>query len=213
MPADGGDLSFWAFYDTEPDWDHLFVEARTAGPTTGRRCPTPTATRRRTPAQSCPGGLAHAAPAARALPDRGGHEHLHPDRHVRRVERGVGQLGRLAAVAGRPRAYAGQPVEVSISYVERPGHAGARRLRRRRHVPDGTSTSFETGLDGWAAPGLPPAARGERERLDAIDAASFPEGAVVATDDSLFMGFGFEGISTAASRNEIMGRATGYLLR
>ena len=47
VPAGGGDLTFWTSYDTEPDWDHLFVEARTAGGTTGRRCPTRTATRPR----------------------------------------------------------------------------------------------------------------------------------------------------------------------
>ena len=39
------------------------------------------------------------------------------------------------------------------------------------------------------------------------------EGAVVATDDTVYMGFGFEGITGAATRNEIMGRAIDYLLR
>jgi hypothetical protein len=36
---------------------------------------------------------------------------------------------------------------------------------------------------------------------------------VIATGDTLYMGFGFEGISDAASRNVVMGRAMGYLLR
>src|SRR3712207_4757476 len=31
VPASGGELTFWTSYDTEPDWDYLFVEARTAG--------------------------------------------------------------------------------------------------------------------------------------------------------------------------------------
>ena len=31
VPAGGGDFTFWTSYDTEPDWDHLFVEARTPG--------------------------------------------------------------------------------------------------------------------------------------------------------------------------------------
>ena len=31
VPAGGGNLTFWTSYDTEPAWDHLFVEARTAG--------------------------------------------------------------------------------------------------------------------------------------------------------------------------------------
>ena len=36
---------------------------------------------------------------------------------------------------------------------------------------------------------------------------------MVATDDTLYMGFGFEGISDAATRNAVMGKAAAYLLR
>ena len=39
------------------------------------------------------------------------------------------------------------------------------------------------------------------------------EGATVATDDTVYMGFGLEGITHAAKRNNIMGRAIDYLLR
>ncbi len=31
VPASGGSLTFWTSYDTEAAWDHMFVEARTAG--------------------------------------------------------------------------------------------------------------------------------------------------------------------------------------
>ncbi len=31
VPGGGGSLTFWTSYDTEPHWDHLFVEARTPG--------------------------------------------------------------------------------------------------------------------------------------------------------------------------------------
>jgi hypothetical protein len=31
VPAAGGSMTFWTSYDTEADWDHLFVEARTPG--------------------------------------------------------------------------------------------------------------------------------------------------------------------------------------
>jgi hypothetical protein len=34
----------------------------------------------------------------------------------------------------------------------------------------------------------------------------------VATDDTLYMGFGLEGITDASTRNQIMGRAIDYLL-
>jgi hypothetical protein len=36
---------------------------------------------------------------------------------------------------------------------------------------------------------------------------------VIATDDTVYFGFGFEGITGAATRNEVMGRAMDYLLR
>ena len=34
---------------------------------------------------------------------------------------------------------------------------------------------------------------------------------MVSTDDSLFFGFGFEGVSTAAQRNDLLGRSMNYL--
>ena len=62
-------------------------------------------------------------------------------------------------------------------------------------------------------PGSPAGSAPNANDFERIGAGGFPEGAVVATDDSLYMGFGFEGISTAASRNAVMGRAMDYLLR
>ena len=35
---------------------------------------------------------------------------------------------------------------------------------------------------------------------------------MIATPDTLYMGFGFEGITDAATRNEVMGKAMDYLL-
>jgi hypothetical protein len=31
VPAGGATMSFWTSYDTEPAWDHVFVEAHTVG--------------------------------------------------------------------------------------------------------------------------------------------------------------------------------------
>jgi hypothetical protein len=39
------------------------------------------------------------------------------------------------------------------------------------------------------------------------------EGAVVRTPDTLYMGFGFEGISGTATRNDVMKKSVDYLLR
>jgi hypothetical protein len=78
--------------------------------------------------------------------------------------------------------------------------------------PDGSTTSFETALDGWTVPGQPAGSAPNANDWIRTTAAGFPEGAVVATPDSLYMGFGFEGISDAATRKAVMGRAMNYLL-
>jgi hypothetical protein len=77
-------------------------------------------------------------------------------------------------------------------------------------------TSFEEHagpMDGWAVTGPPAGSGPNSNNFVRSTAAGFPEGAVIATGDTLYMGFGFEGISDTASRNVVMGRAMGYLLR
>jgi hypothetical protein len=44
------------------------------------------------------------------------------------------------------------------------------------------------------------------------DAAGFPVGNAIATPHTLLFGFGFEGISTPAERNQVMGRILDHLL-
>ena len=116
VPAGGADMSFWTSYDTEPDWDYVFVEAHTVGRTTGRRCPTRTATPARPPARAArrAGGP---APAARPLPDLNADVTCSP----------TGTTGTWNAATGNSAgwqqwevdlsAYAGKQVEVSIAYV------------------------------------------------------------------------------------------------
>jgi hypothetical protein len=75
----------------------------------------------------------------------------------------------------------------------------------------GEMTSFETGLDGWSVTG-PPAGSGlNANNFERTTAEGFPEGAVIATPDTLYMGFGFEGISDAATRADVMGKAMDFL--
>jgi len=44
------------------------------------------------------------------------------------------------------------------------------------------------------------------------DASGFPVGASITTPRSLLMGYGFEGISTQAKRNQVMDRILEHLL-
>jgi hypothetical protein len=82
------------------------------------------------------------------------------------------------------------------------------------------STSFEEDadpLDGWTVPGAPQDPQGiegaNRYDWTRRGGLGIKEGAAVATGDTLYMGFGFEGITGASTRNQIMGRAIDYLLR
>jgi hypothetical protein len=66
-------------------------------------------------------------------------------------------------------------------------------------------------MDGWTLTG-PAAGSGPNVNDFArIPGGQFPEGAVVATPVSLWMGFGFEGITDAATRADVLQRALGYL--
>ena len=82
------------------------------------------------------------------------------------------------------------------------------------------STSFEDDgdpTDGWTVSGAPQDAEGIEgaNRNDWVrrGGLGIKEGAVVTTDDTVYMGFGFEGITDAAKRNEVMERAVNYLRR
>ena len=82
------------------------------------------------------------------------------------------------------------------------------------------STSFEDDgdqMDGWTVPGAPQDAEGiegpNRNDWGPRGGLGIKEGAVVGTDDTVYMGFGFEGITDGAKRNEIVARTIDYLLR
>jgi len=82
------------------------------------------------------------------------------------------------------------------------------------------NTSFEDdgdAMDGWSIPGAPQDQEGVEgpNRNDWVRRAGLgiKEGAVVKTKDTLYMGFGFEGIAGARTRNTVMDRVVDYLRR
>jgi hypothetical protein len=120
--------------------------------------------------------------------------------------------------------YAGKQVEISITSVSDWGFQQFPGVFVDDiETPTGEgNTSFEDDggadpMDGWAVTGAPQDDAGIEgpNRNDWVrrGGLGIKEGAAVATPDTLYMGFGFEGISDAATRNEVMGRAIGYLTR
>ena len=214
VPASGGDLTFWTSYDTEADWDFLTVEARTAGGDDWTTLPDANGHTSQDTGESCPEGWG---------------EQLHP--HLLRYQTvnadgtcspAGDQGGEWNAASGNSGGwqqwsinlddYAGETVEISIAYISDWSTQNLGVFVDDVTLPDGTSTSFETGLDGWEATGPPEGSGPNANNWMPTNASGFPVGASITTPNSLFMGFGFEGISTQAERDAVMGRILDHLL-
>lgn len=109
-------------------------------------------------------------------------------------------------------AYAGQTVELYISYASDWGTQGLGVFIDDISLGDGEIQGFETegDLGGWevtSANTEPPF-----NNWSQISGAGFSEGPVIRTDASVLMGFGFEAIDTAANRGAVMGRVMEYLM-
>ncbi len=77
----------------------------------------------------------------------------------------------------------------------------------------GESTDFEAGDGGWTVTGPPDGSAPNANNFHRITGAGFPEGAAVAMDESVLMGYGVEGIAGAQARRDVVGRTVRYLLR
>ena len=210
VPAGGGNLSFWTSYDTEPDWDFLFVEAHTVGQDDWTTLPDANGNTSDAHGSELPGRLVRAAPVAGALPDAQRRRHLLARRAPpARWNAASGNSDGWQQWSIDLDAYAGKQVEVSISYASDWGTQGLGTFVDDVTLPDGTSTSFEDDADptgGWAISGPPPGSAPNGNNWERTTADGFPEGAVVATPQTVYMGFGFEGITGAAARADVMGK-------
>jgi len=212
VPAAGGSMTFWTSYDTEAEWDHVFVEARTPGGADWTTLPDANGHTTPNTGQSCPAGWVE----------------LHPHLAHYQTWDGVdsctatGTTGAWNAASGNSggwqqwsidlSAYAGESIEISIAYASDWAAQGIGVFVDDITLPDGTSTSFETGLDGWAIAGPPAGSAPNVNNFTRTDASGFPVGNTISTPHSLLLGFGLEGVSTAAERNAVMGRALDHLL-
>jgi hypothetical protein len=213
VPAGGGSLTFWTSYNTEAEWDHLFVEAHHPGVDDWTTLPDANGNTTQSTGQSCPAGW----------------NTLHPwlD-HYQTITSAttcdpIGSTGSWNAASGDSAgwqewsidlsAYAGGQVEVSISYASDWATQGLGVFVDDVTLPDGSSTSFEGGdTGGWVVSGPPPGSAPNSNNFVFTSAAGFPEGAAVSTPDTLYLGFGLEGVTGADSRAEVMGRAMQFLL-
>ncbi len=201
-----GSLNFWTSYDVEADWDYLFVEAHEVGTDTWTTLPEANGHTQTGTGESCLSG--------------NGWRELHPQlNHYQGLDCSpTGTTGTWNAATGSSggwqewtvdlSAYAGKQVEISISYASDWGTQGLGVFIDDTTVTVGGSTSFEDGLGGWTvgtAPGSAATATFTRSQT------AFDEGAVVVTADTVYTGFGLEGL-TPAARADFVARAMRHLL-
>jgi hypothetical protein len=211
--TDAPSLSFQISHDTEPGWDFVLVEAHTVGEENWTTLPEVNDHTQNDTGQSCPAGWFELHPWLE--------RYQGPDCSGTNAETG----GEWNAASGRSPGwqrwefdlteYAGQEVELSISYASDWGVQGIGVFVDQIEVSTGEgNTSFEDDddlMDGWDIPGPP-----EGTALNSNDwlrtgSLGFDEGAIVSTDDTLYFGFGLEGVTGAAERADLLGRSMSYL--
>jgi zinc carboxypeptidase len=213
VSGSGGSLTFWTSFNTETEWDHLFVEAAIAGTDDWTTLPDANGHTSQSTGQSCPAGW----------------DELHPwlDHYQTITSQTtcdpIGTTGEWNAASGDSGGwqqwsinlsnYAGEDVEIRISYASDWATQGLGVFIDDVTLPDGSSTSFEGGnTGGWAVTGPPPGSAPNANNFEFTTAAGFPEGATITTEDTLLLGFGLEAVTDASTRADVMGRAMDYLL-
>jgi hypothetical protein len=213
VPAGGGNLSFWVSHDTEEAWDFLFVEAHTVGQDNWTTLPDLNGHTSTSTGDSCPAGWRELHPFLDHYQTLNADNTCSPTGTTGSWNADSGSSSGWGQWSVDLSAYAGTQVEVSIAYVSDWSVQGLGAFVDDVVVSTGEgTTSFETGLDGWTVTGPPPGSAPNSNNFVRTTAGGFPEGAAITTEDTIYFGFGFEGIATPAARNAVMGRAMGYLL-
>jgi len=230
VPAGGATLKFWTSFNLELDFDYMIVEAHTVGEDDWTTLPDANGhtSSDLSADQACTGGWSNPDDEANVL-----HPFL---THYQTFDPATGECsstgssGEWNAANGSSSgwqqmefdlsAFAGKQVEVSITSVSDWGFQqfpGVFIDDVEVSTGEGT-TSFEDDADptdGWTVTGAPQDDAGI-EGPNVNDwvrrgGLGIKEGSTIATEDTLYMGYGFEGITDAAIRNQVMQRAVDYL--
>ncbi|MEU1244545.1 M14 family zinc carboxypeptidase [Micromonospora parva] len=209
--ASSAELRFFTSYEIEQDWDFMFVEAHEVGSDDWTTLPDVNGKTGTVTGDSCTEGWV---------------EQLHPFlAHYQGADCSpTGSTGSWNAATGSSggwkefvvdlSGYAGKQVEVSITYASDWGTQGLGVfLDDARVLVDGSTvaeTSFESAdLGGWTVAGPPPGSAGNANDWSRSQQA-FEEGSVVVTGDTVYLGFGLEGLPPAA-RDDLVARSLTHL--
>jgi hypothetical protein len=216
-------LQFQASWDTEPDFDYVFVEAHTVGQEDWTTLPDTNGNTSQDTGAGCPD-------------DDPFWLQLHPFLTHYITRSGTtgafecaptGTSGAWNAATGNSAgwqdwnvdlsAYAGKQVEVSITYQQDPAVSGLGVFVDDTKVVTSGGTldaeGFETAgdLGPWTPTGPPEGSPGNANNWIQTGSVGFVDGPGVATGDTLYWGYGLEGVTGADSRAQLMRDALGYL--
>jgi hypothetical protein len=206
LPAGSPSLKFWVSYDTELDWDFVFVEVAPAGTDDWTTLPDENGLTSTNTGQSCLSGwvdqihpfLAHYMDAA-----------CNPTGSSGAWNAFTGNSGGWQQLDMDLSAYAGQTVELYISYASDWSTQGLGVFVDDIELTGYPLEDFEAGTGGWAASTAPGSTN--FNNWVRITGAGFPEGPAIRTPYSVYLGFGFEAIDTAQNRASVMDRVMQYL--
>jgi murein tripeptide amidase MpaA len=209
--ADSPTLTFRISYDTEPDWDFVFVEAHTVGADDWTTLPDANGHTDANTGESCPEGWFELHPwleryqgsdCSGSNPSTGGEWNAHSGRSAGWEEWQIDLS-----------AYAGSAIEISISYASDWSFQGLGAFVDQVAVSTEPGVeSFEAGLGAWTVAGPPEGSAASANDWERSMSVGFEEGAVTSTVDTLYFGFGFEGITGADTRAAVMDKSMQYLL-
>lgn len=208
--ATSGALKFQMSHDTEADWDYVVVEAREVGTDNWTTLPDANGHTAQGAGESCAAGWDAIHPFVAHYQGAG----CSPDGTTGSWHAATGSSGGWQEWNVDLTPYAGKQVELSISYLTDWGTQGLGVfVDDTQVVVDGTvtaETSFEDGLGGWTPSAAPEGSRTTNnwERSQ----TAFEEGAGTVTEDTVFTGFGVEGLTTAAMREDFVAAAMEHLL-
>jgi hypothetical protein len=207
LPAGTPSLKFWLSYDIEADWDYAFVEIREVGtedwttlPDVGVGGLTTTGT-----GESCDSGwVEEIHPFLAHYMD----EDCNPEGTTGEWNAFTANSGGWQQVVMDLTAYAGKEVEIHISYATDWATQNLGVFVDDIELSGYSLEDFETGMGAWSVSVAP--GSGAFNNWLRITGAGFPEGPAIRTENSVYLGFGFEGIDTEDNRTTVMGNVMKY---
>lgn len=206
------ELSFQVSHSVEPGYDHVLVEARTAGGEDWTTLPEVGGATSSEPPAECTTNpfLLALHPFLESYLG----EDCTPPGTTGDWHSLTGDSGGWTEVAYDLSGFAGGDVEVSISYVTDPGSGEIGVFVDDTDVVvDGVSDAdgFEGDTSVWSVGSVPPGSPPTATAWE-IGAEAATNYAATATEDSLLLGFGLEQVASEEERADLVGRALDDLL-